>query len=167
MFDQDAPKSCEAESLARQLLAWSEELAPAQLPGTHLLEEERSDLALGLAAAIKTIRRGFDLQYGKLNFGDPTFDELASRQQSFSAIAKYNFATLATVVNDEPLRIPMASVSRDFFDVLGVRPRAGSPNRPVNCGPYRIYACGPSAQMPGALQLRLSLRVFTTADSWL
>jgi predicted permease len=59
------------------------------------------------------------------NFGDPTFDELASRQRSLSAIAKYNFATLATVVNDEPLRIPMASVSRDFFKVLGVQPRAG------------------------------------------
>ncbi|MBT2133310.1 hypothetical protein KK137_03090 [Croceibacterium sp. LX-88] len=72
MFDQDAPKSCEAEVLARQLLAWSEELAPAQVPGTHLLDEERSDLARGLADAIRTIRRGFDLQYGKLNFGDPT-----------------------------------------------------------------------------------------------
>lgn len=72
MFDQDAPKSCEAEVLAHQLLAWSEELVPSQVPGTHLLEEERSDLTQSLATAIRTVRRGFDLQYGKLNFGDPT-----------------------------------------------------------------------------------------------
>lgn len=69
---------------------------------------------------------GLDSKGGLMgNMADPTFDVLADRNRSFSAIAKTNMQSLGAVIGDESTRLVVASASRDFFRVLDVRPRAG------------------------------------------
>jgi predicted permease len=69
---------------------------------------------------------GLDSKGGLMgNMADPTFDVLADRNRSFSAIAKTNAQSLGAVIGEESMRLLVAGVSRDFFRVLDVRPRAG------------------------------------------
>ena len=69
---------------------------------------------------------GLDSKGGLMgNFADPTFDALADRNRSFSAMAKTNWQSLGAVIGDESTRLIVASASRDFFRVLDVKPRAG------------------------------------------
>ena len=69
---------------------------------------------------------GVDAKGGQMsNMADPTFDVLADRNRSFSAIAKTNLVTLGAVIGEESTRFTVSSVSRDFFRVLAVRPAAG------------------------------------------
>ena len=59
------------------------------------------------------------------NFADMTFDAIATRNQSLSAVAEVN-SYAVTVSNDgEALRLPASWVSKQYFDVLGVKPAAG------------------------------------------
>ncbi len=59
------------------------------------------------------------------NFADPTFDAISARNRSFSAVAEMN-SYAVTISNDgEALRLPASWVSKQYFDVLGVKPAAG------------------------------------------
>ncbi len=59
------------------------------------------------------------------NFADPTFEAIAERNRSLSAIAEMN-SYYVTVSNDgEAMRLSASWVSSQFFDVLGVKPAAG------------------------------------------
>jgi predicted permease len=59
------------------------------------------------------------------NFADPTFEAIAERNRSLSAIAEMN-SYYVTVSNDgEAMRLTASWVSSRFFDVLGVKPAAG------------------------------------------
>jgi putative ABC transport system permease protein len=63
------------------------------------------------------------LQMG--NMADPTFDVLADRNRSFSALAKTNSQSLGAIIGEESTRLQVVGASRDFFRVLDVRPEAG------------------------------------------
>ena len=59
------------------------------------------------------------------NFADPTFEAIAERNRSLSAIAEMN-SYYVTVSNDgEAMRLSASWVTSQFFDVLGVKPAAG------------------------------------------
>jgi hypothetical protein len=64
------------------------------------------------------------------NFADPTFEAIAERNRSISAIAEMN-SYYVTVSNDgEAMRLSASWVSSPFFDVLGVKPAAGHSSCP-------------------------------------
>jgi len=56
---------------------------------------------------------------------DPNFADLHERNQSFAAFAEFAWGVTSVVGGDEPVRIRTASVSREFFEVLGVSPQVG------------------------------------------
>lgn len=59
-------------------------------------------------------------------FADPNYDDLRAQSRSFSALAQMSNVGVVTVTGVvEPVRIPSAFVSRDFFDVMGVKPLRG------------------------------------------
>src|SRR5262249_50941607 len=59
------------------------------------------------------------------NFADPTFEAIAARNRSLAAVAEMNSYSV-TVSNDgEALRLPASWVTKQYFDVLGVKPAAG------------------------------------------
>jgi putative ABC transport system permease protein len=69
---------------------------------------------------------GLDSKGGQMgNMADPTFDVLTDRNRSFTATAKHNLQSVGAVIGEESTRLVVATVSRDFFRVLDVRPRAG------------------------------------------
>ncbi|HEY6828757.1 MAG TPA: ABC transporter permease, partial [Gemmatimonadaceae bacterium] len=59
------------------------------------------------------------------NFADPTFEYLAGQNHSFSALAEYNFAGMSVSIGNDAVRVSGSAVTKQFFDVLGVRPAAG------------------------------------------
>jgi putative ABC transport system permease protein len=59
------------------------------------------------------------------NFADPTFEAIEARNRSLDAVAEMN-SYYVTVSNDgEAMRLSASWVSRQYFDVLGVKPVAG------------------------------------------
>ena len=58
---------------------------------------------------------------------DANFADLRERNQSFEAFAEFSSGVTSVVGGDEPVRVRTASVSREFFDVLGVSPQLGRP----------------------------------------
>lgn len=59
-------------------------------------------------------------------FSDPNYDDLRAQSRSFSALAQVSSAEAVTVSGTaEPVRARNAFVSRDFFDVMGVKPLRG------------------------------------------
>ena len=56
---------------------------------------------------------------------DPNFDDFRDRNRSFTAVAKYQAGIASVAGASEPTRTTVASVSRDFFNVLGVAPVVG------------------------------------------
>ena len=107
MFDKDASAPAEDRELAGRFLAWAEQLAADRPTGTHLLEEERGDLVLGLATVIKVIRHRRDLTYGGINFGDPAWQvmldllvhEMEGHKVSVDGLARSGALPVATVVD--------------------------------------------------------------------
>src|SRR3990172_618774 len=59
------------------------------------------------------------------NLSDPNFADLRERNRSFDAFAEYRSGVTSVVGGDEPVRVRTASVSREFFAVLGVSPQLG------------------------------------------
>ncbi|HET9985577.1 MAG TPA: ABC transporter permease [Longimicrobiales bacterium] len=60
------------------------------------------------------------------NASEPNFDDWKSRSHSFRAMAELQSGGKATVLSrDEPYQATIATVSREFFDVMGVRPALG------------------------------------------
>ena len=58
---------------------------------------------------------------------DANFFDLRERNRSFEAFAEFASTVTSVVGGDEPVRLRIAMVSREFFDVLGVPPRLGRP----------------------------------------
>src|SRR3954466_13262655 len=58
-------------------------------------------------------------------FAEPNFNDLASRNHSFDAVAAYTRSPDAVAGGLEPVRTNLAGVSVDFFRVLGVTPMIG------------------------------------------
>ena len=59
------------------------------------------------------------------NFSDPNFLDLRAASASFAAVAEYSQGMTALAVGDEPMRVSVATVSRDFFDVFATEPVVG------------------------------------------
>jgi putative ABC transport system permease protein len=60
-----------------------------------------------------------------MSFAQPNFDDLRARSRSFDALAQYSAWPQAIAGGSEPVRTNAASVSGDFFRVLGVTPVLG------------------------------------------
>ena len=56
---------------------------------------------------------------------DPNFEDFRDRNRSFAAMAKYTDRVTSVAGTAEPARVRVATVSRDFFGVLGVQPSLG------------------------------------------
>jgi putative ABC transport system permease protein len=56
---------------------------------------------------------------------DPNFEDFRDRNRSFTVMAKYNDRVTSVAGTAEPARVRVATVSRDFFGVLGVQPSIG------------------------------------------
>lgn len=63
---------------------------------------------------------------GATNVSDPNFADWQARTRSFAAMAQVaNRGAVSVVGGAEPVRAAVASVSRDYFTVMGVRPLVG------------------------------------------
>ncbi len=56
---------------------------------------------------------------------DPNFEDFRDRNRSFAAMARYTDRVTSVAGTAEPARVRVATVSRDFFGVLGVQPSLG------------------------------------------
>lgn len=56
MFDTAPPSAGEVRALAHQLMAWADHLSARPEPGRELSEQQRHDLILGLAEAMRGVR---------------------------------------------------------------------------------------------------------------
>jgi putative ABC transport system permease protein len=84
---------------------------------------------------------------GHMNFPDPDFDDLRTRTRDFSAISEMaDMGVLSVVGPSEPVRAQTASVGRQFFDVLGVRPVLGrafsDADEQVDAAPTAVVSYG-------------------------
>src|SRR5438876_504154 len=61
----------------------------------------------------------------RMNFADPNFEDIRSQNKSLLAVAEYNSGVATVAGSIEPARLNAASVSSDFFAVLGVHPVFG------------------------------------------
>jgi putative ABC transport system permease protein len=61
----------------------------------------------------------------RMNFADPNFEDIRSQNKSLLAVAEYNSLVSTVAGSIEPARLNTASVSSDFFDVLGIHPIFG------------------------------------------
>jgi putative ABC transport system permease protein len=63
---------------------------------------------------------------GRMNFGEPDYEDVRARNHSFEAIAEYSGGGLKTIVGgSEPVNMPVAAFSREFLQVLGIIPFVG------------------------------------------
>jgi putative ABC transport system permease protein len=56
---------------------------------------------------------------------DPNFDDFRDRNHTFSVMARYTGSVTSVAGTSEPTRAVIATVSRDFFKVLGTQPSLG------------------------------------------
>ncbi len=61
----------------------------------------------------------------RMAFSDPNFDDLRSQNKSFAGMFKFASGIDSVSFNNEAQRIGSAYVSRDFLEVMGVRPVIG------------------------------------------
>jgi predicted permease len=59
------------------------------------------------------------------NLSQPNISDLQEQTRSFSALARYAVGVQPVSGGSEPTRVSTASVSRNFFDVVGIRPLVG------------------------------------------
>lgn len=59
------------------------------------------------------------------NFADPTFEAIGARNHTLDAVAEMNSYYVIVSNDGEAMRLSASWVSRQFFDVLGVKPAAG------------------------------------------
>jgi putative ABC transport system permease protein len=64
-------------------------------------------------------------QGGRTDFADPNFTDLRSQSHSMQGMAEYRGSQESVSGGNEPTRTMTTSVSRDFFQVLGVQPVLG------------------------------------------
>jgi hypothetical protein len=73
------------------------------------------------------ILRLWELSAGNLpmQFADPNFEDIRAQSSSFTGMAQMRSAELPVSLNDQPDSVRVASVSSDFFSVMGVQPVMG------------------------------------------
>lgn len=59
------------------------------------------------------------------NMWDPNFADLYEQNRSFAGLAKFQTWDESVAGGSEPARVVLASVSRDFFHVMGIQPLLG------------------------------------------
>jgi ABC-type antimicrobial peptide transport system permease subunit len=62
---------------------------------------------------------------GHMNFADPNFEDVRSESRSFESLAEFTVSMDTVASGNEPARMMVASVSRDFFEVMGAQPGFG------------------------------------------
>lgn len=62
---------------------------------------------------------------GRMQFADPNFDDLRAQVQSLQGMAEMRSREAPVSVDDQPQSVRVASVSQDFFAVMGVQPVIG------------------------------------------
>ena len=62
---------------------------------------------------------------GQAAFSDANFADMHERTSAFSALAQYSSGVHSVTGGSEPVRAIVSSVSREFFDAIGVQPSAG------------------------------------------
>jgi hypothetical protein len=60
-----------------------------------------------------------------MGFTDPNFEDLRAANHTLTAMAKLHSEPITVVGGSGPARVEVASVSRDFFRVMGVAPIVG------------------------------------------
>jgi putative ABC transport system permease protein len=102
---------------------------------------------------------------------DPNFDDFRDRNRTFSSMAKYSSWVTPVIGPTEPTRTMVATVSRDFFRVVGVQPAVGrgltADDAHLGAAPaaivshrYWTLSLG-SAEPLSTLHLRLEDRVYS------
>ena len=76
MFDQAPPRPGDVRALAHQLLTWADHLSDRLDPVRELTEEDRHDLMLGLAMALREARRLRAAIFSGVALGNPNWDVL-------------------------------------------------------------------------------------------
>ncbi len=66
-----------------------------------------------------------DARGRRMRFADPNLEDLRTQARSLQGLAAMRSAEAAVSVNDTAARVRVASVSADFFTVMGVRPVVG------------------------------------------
>ncbi len=61
----------------------------------------------------------------RVNFTDPNFDDIKLQNHSLDGLAEYSYGTESVSGGVQPARIPIASVSQDFFRLMRVGPVLG------------------------------------------
>jgi putative ABC transport system permease protein len=61
----------------------------------------------------------------RLHMADPNFDDVRAQNHSLQGLAEFSAGIQSVTGGGEPRRLRVASVSRDFFSVVGVRPIRG------------------------------------------
>jgi putative ABC transport system permease protein len=61
----------------------------------------------------------------RLNAADPNFEDLRAQSHSLAGLAEYGTGVVSVTGEGDATRTPGASVSRDFFSVMGVQPVMG------------------------------------------
>ena len=62
---------------------------------------------------------------GRMNFADPNFEDVRSQSHAFQGVAEYSAWLQSVSGGSEPTRSMVASVSHDFFPLMGVGPVLG------------------------------------------
>lgn len=58
-------------------------------------------------------------------FSDPNFEDVRDGTRSLGPVAQYSQSHVMVLAGEQPLRLPFATVSAEFFDVFGTRPHTG------------------------------------------
>jgi hypothetical protein len=74
MFDSAPPRAGDVRALAHQLLSWADHLSDRLDLAVELTEEDRHDLVLGLATALREARRLRAEIFPSVPFGNPNWD---------------------------------------------------------------------------------------------
>jgi ABC-type antimicrobial peptide transport system permease subunit len=61
----------------------------------------------------------------QMHFADPNFDDVRAQNHSLQGFAEFNSMVESVTGGSEPVRLGVASVSRDFISIIGVRPIRG------------------------------------------
>jgi len=90
-----------------------------------------------------------------MNFADPNFEDLRSQGRALAAVAEYRAGVESVSGGSEPRRTMVASVSRDFFSVMGVEPIVGrafaAQDQHVGAAPVALLSYGYWKQYLGGI----------------
>ena len=62
---------------------------------------------------------------GQTQFSDPNFEDVRDGTRLLGPVGQYSQSHVMVLAGEQPLRVPFATVSAEFFDVFGARPHTG------------------------------------------